>query len=112
MPCWETRWYEAHGYSQADGEWTFTGDFNFWDESALREFISDAGHFALPPIAGSSPNDFPLDVVGWRVDASGGFIVGIDANINMIYNLDQQRLKFGPDGWEFTPAGLDAIPFK
>ncbi len=50
MPCWEARWYEAHGYSQVDGNWTFTGNYIFWDTRAFREFALDAGQ-DNPPIA-------------------------------------------------------------
>jgi hypothetical protein len=107
MPCWEARWYEAHGYSQVDDEWTFTGSYRFWDADALHEFVRDTRQHTLPLFDDSSPTNFPLDAVGWRVEGTLGFIIGVDVNLDVIYNLDQQQLNFGPNGWEFRPGDLD-----
>jgi RHS repeat-associated protein/uncharacterized repeat protein (TIGR01451 family) len=55
----------------------------------------------------STPDSLPLDAMGWRVDLSVGFLAAGDINADVIYNVDQQLLKYGPGGWEFTPGDLD-----
>jgi hypothetical protein len=109
MPCWEARWYEAHGYSQEGGDWIFTGEHRFRDIDAIRELIEDTGQLTSPLSDGQLPNDSPLDAVGWRLEGSAGFIIGIDVNIDIIYNLDQQQLGYGPKEWELTPGDLDVF---
>lgn len=63
---------------------------------------------AAPSLDGPPPNDLHLDAIGWRLEGTIGFIIGIvDLNLDLVYNLHQQQLEFGPDGLKFTPGESD-----
>jgi RHS repeat-associated protein len=83
MPCWEARWYEAHGYSQMDGKWTFTGSYEFWDIGALHEFVRDAqqvnpsvAQWQTDVSAMLSATATSLDYLNFALSAAG---VGVEA---------------------------------
>jgi RHS repeat-associated protein len=54
----------------------------------------------------STSDGLPLDAIGWRADLSVGFLAAGDINVDVIYNVDQQLLRYGPRGWEFIPGDL------
>ena len=63
---------------------------------------------AAPSLNGQPTNDhFHLDAVGWRLEGTIGFIIGIDINFDLVYNLHQQQLELGPGGLGFTPGDSD-----
>jgi hypothetical protein len=63
---------------------------------------------AAPSLNGQPTSDhFHLDAVGWRLEGTIGFIIGIDINFDLVYNLHQQRLELGPGGLGFAPGESD-----
>lgn len=48
--CWESRWYQSHGYEQTNGNWVQTGYYYFADSDAASNLMRDIleGHHTLP----------------------------------------------------------------
>jgi len=65
MPCWEARWYRAHGYENIDKEWVYTGNYFFSDLESAYETIEDIalGRHFLPESANFTYNSFTFSLV-------------------------------------------------
>jgi hypothetical protein len=113
MPCWEARWYKAHGYENIDKEWVYTGNYFFSDLESAYETIEDivVGRHFLPESVNFTYNSFTFSFVQRGQDnALSGFFgsigfamdivdTSVTASFAGLYTLEQiLTASAGPQG--------------